>query len=173
MSLPQGYTLRGFEPDDLPVLWDVESAATRQLAAAGYPELLKQSADPLAFEAQFAGKGVWIAADENNQAVGYAIAGELADLFWLHQMSVVPSHGRKGIGTALLMAVINHAKWAFHSAIGLTTFRDVAFNAPFYEKAGFMRVNPASLSQSLQAQLAKECAPGIEVSSRVVMVRRL
>lgn len=173
MSLPQGYTLRGFEPDDLPALWQVESAATRLQASQGYLELLEQSADPLAFEAQFAGKGVWIAADKNNQAIGYATAGELADLFWLHQMSVDPSHGRQGIGTALLMAVINHAKWAFHSAIGLSTFRDVAFNAPFYEKAGFMRVNAASMSPALQAQLVKECPPGIDIATRVLMVRRL
>lgn len=151
----------------------MEGAATRLLAAQGYPELLEQSADPLAFEAQFAGKGVWIAADENNQAIGYATAGELADLFWLHQMSVDPAHGRKGVGTALLMAVINHAKWAFHSAIGLTTFRDVVFNAPFYEKAGFMRVNAASMSPGLQTQLAKECPPGIDMATRVLMVRRL
>lgn len=173
MSLPAPYRLRGFEPEDLPDLWNIESAATRQLAAAGYPELLAQSGDLFAFEAQFAGKGVWVAADEDDRAVGYAVAGELAELFWLHQMSVDPAHGRKGIGTALLMAVINHAKWAYHNAVGLTTFRDVAFNAPFYEKAGFMRVNAAALSLALQEQLAKDCPVGSDIASRVVMVRRL
>lgn len=173
LPLTSAYHLRGFEPEDLYTLRRIEANATRQLAEAGYPSLLDDVVGEEAFEAQFMGKGVWIAADKSDKPVGYAIAGELAYLFWLHQISVDPSHGGRGIGGALLKAVINHAKWAFHNAVGLTTFRDVAFNAPLFEKAGFLQVNPATAPAPLQAQLMNECPDNIPVSARVLMVRKL
>lgn len=173
MPLPDGYQLRGFDHSDLEALWHIEKRATGQLADHGYPQLVLSEPSLADFEAKLAGRGVWVAAGPNNGAVGYACAGELEALFWLHQMGVDPAHGNKGIGKALLAAVVDHAKWAFHTAIGLTTFKDIAFNAPFYAKAGFLRVSRDGAAPWLQQQLDNECPQGVDPSTRTIMVRKL
>jgi GNAT superfamily N-acetyltransferase len=54
------------------------------------------------------------------------------------QLAVHPDHGRQGLGRALVAATCDWA-WSEHfGAITLTTFRDVPWNAPFYESLGFV-----------------------------------
>lgn len=171
--MPDGYQLRGFDHGDLEALWHIERRATGLLADQGYPQLVLSELSLTEFETSLTGKGVWVAAGRGNDAIGYACAGQVDTLFWLHQMSVDPAHGNNGIGTALLAAVVDHAKWAFHNAIGLTTFKDVAFNAPFYSKAGFLRVNRDSAAAWLQQQFDDECPHGVDPSTRTIMVRKL
>ena len=57
----------------------------------------------------------------------------------LEQLSVLlPEHGRRGIGTALVQAACEEARWAGHRSLTLCTFRDVAWNGPFYRRLGFV-----------------------------------
>jgi len=61
------------------------------------------------------------------------------------QLTVLPSMQRRGVGRALLAAVCEWAQENGYTAVTLTTFRDVAWNGPFYEKLGFSelyRVTP-------------------------------
>jgi GNAT superfamily N-acetyltransferase len=55
----------------------------------------------------------------------------------LWQLSVHPAHGRQGLGRALVEAVFGWASANGYSAVTLTTFRDVPWNAPFYGRLGF------------------------------------
>jgi GNAT superfamily N-acetyltransferase len=57
------------------------------------------------------------------------------------QLSVHPDHGRHGLGRALVEAVCDWARSRRFSAITLTTFRDVAWNGPFYESIGFITMD--------------------------------
>jgi GNAT superfamily N-acetyltransferase len=54
------------------------------------------------------------------------------------QLSVRPSASRRGIGTALLTAACEWARSNGWPAMTLTTFRDVPWNAPFYQREGFV-----------------------------------
>jgi len=44
----------------------------------------------------------------------------------------------RGIGTALVQAACEEARWAGHRSLTLCTFRDVAWNGPFYRRLGFV-----------------------------------
>jgi hypothetical protein len=57
------------------------------------------------------------------------------------------------------------------SSITLTTFHDVPFNAPYYEKLGFRVVT--SLTPNLQSLVDEQAGFGLEPSLRVVMRRPL
>lgn len=174
-NLLSGFALRAYEPDDLDALYQIESRATVLLAENGYPALLEGDAPPIeAFEQDLLGKGVWVAvSDHNGHPVGYAVAGDLDGVFWLYQMSVDPDFGRRGIGRALLTAVIDHARWAHYGAVGLSTFRNVAFNGPFYERAGFVAIDSAKLSSSVQKRFEAEVPDGVSSDERTVMIRRI
>ena len=78
----------------------------------------------------------------------------------LEQLAVHPAHARQGIGAALVQAAREEARWAGHDRLSLTTYRDVAFNAPFYRRLGFAEVaRPSPWQQRL---LADERARGLE-----------
>ncbi len=59
----------------------------------------------------------------------------------LWQLSVVPSIQRRGLGRALVAAVCDWARLMGYEAVTLTTFRDVPWNGPFYEKLGSYEPN--------------------------------
>jgi GNAT superfamily N-acetyltransferase len=78
----------------------------------------------------------------------------------LEQLAVHPEHARQGIGAALVQAAREEARWAGHDRLSLTTYRDVAFNAPFYRRLGFAEVTRPSPWQ--ERLLADERARGLE-----------
>jgi GNAT superfamily N-acetyltransferase len=77
-------------------------------------------------------------------AVGF-VSVELVDHeAHIAQLSVLPEHGRHGIGRSLLDEAILWAQGQGLTGVTLTTFRDVPWNAPFYLRVGFVEVvNPA------------------------------
>jgi GNAT superfamily N-acetyltransferase len=76
--------------------------------------------------------------------VGFAAVDEVAGVAHLWQIAVLPSAGRQGYGTALMEAVFEWARSLGYPALTLTTFRDVPWNAPYYERFGFRVVDDPS-----------------------------
>ena len=70
-------------------------------------------------------------------AVGFVCLEVVDGAAHVDQVSVLPAHGRRGIGRALLETAIGWAAAAGHAELTLTTFRDVPWNAPFYRTLGF------------------------------------
>src|SRR5262249_34656732 len=65
-------------------------------------------------------------------------------------------------------------KWASDAALTaltLTTFRDVPWNAPWYEARGFRVLDDDELTPGLRQRRAAEDALGLEAALRVVMRR--
>ncbi len=77
-------------------------------------------------------------------AVGFACVEEVDGLAHLWQLSVLPSSGRQGRGTALVEAACAWAASQGYTAVTLTTFRDVPWNAPFYAMLGFRAIDDLS-----------------------------
>lgn len=61
----------------------------------------------------------------------------------LEQLSVLPEHGRRGHGAALVAAARAEAARRGHERITLRTYARVPWNAPFYERCGFTVVDPS------------------------------
>jgi len=91
----------------------------------------------------------------------------------LEQISVQPDHGGRGLGAMLLEHVCEWAQEQGFPAITLTTFADVAWNAPFYAKHGFRVVTDADMGSELAARRAYEATLGLDPSRRVCMRRDL
>jgi predicted N-acetyltransferase YhbS len=82
---------------------------------------------------------------------------------------VLPAHGRRGVGAALVRAVCAWARERGLPSVTLTTYRDVPWNAPFYTRLGFRTLRAAELGPKLRALVASEDAHGLRRAERVVM----
>jgi GNAT superfamily N-acetyltransferase len=104
--------------------------------------------------------------------VGFAQLDEVDGQAHLRQLSVLPSHMRRGLGSALLEASCAWAASAGYREIMLTTFAEVPWNGPFYRARGFVEMeNPGP---GLAAVRAAERAAGLDdLSPRIAMRRPL
>lgn len=81
---------------------------------------------------------VWVAL-EQGEPVGFVwLDDELeAGAIGIGEIDVLPSHGRRGIGAALLEHACQWARSAGYARVILGTLSDVPWNAPFYARHGF------------------------------------
>jgi N-acetylglutamate synthase-like GNAT family acetyltransferase len=97
--------------------------------------------------------------------VGFAALEHLDGAAHLEQLSVLRAHGKRGVGGALLRAAIAHAA----GPLTLTTYRHVAWNAPWYARLGFQLLDEATLPAGLRARMAEERAVLPAPEQRVAM----
>jgi GNAT superfamily N-acetyltransferase len=110
---------------------------------------------------------LWVAR-ANAAPVGFALVEPLGDGLHLEELDVLPEHGRKGIGRALIREVCRYAELR-SSVLTLCTFRDVPWNAPFYERCGFRALRDDELWPALSARVREEAAHGLGAHLRVAM----
>ncbi|MEJ2858333.1 MULTISPECIES: GNAT family N-acetyltransferase [unclassified Saccharothrix] len=156
--------LRPARPDELPLLQAIEIASGEPFRAIGMPEIADD--DPMPLEA-LRHAHVWVAADP--EPVAWVAAVEVDGRAHVEQISVHPDAARRGIGAALLDHVETWATGRGLAGLTLTTFREVPWNAPYYERLGFREVT--ALSPGLAEVVAAEAARGLDPATRVCLER--
>jgi len=156
-------------PADLHALAAIELEAARLLRGHAPESVLNEETDAATFRAAQADGRLWVGVVAG-VPVGFALVEMLADdLPHLEEIDVLPSHGRYGVGAALVRAV---CKWATDRGcpeITLTTFRAVAWNMPFYMRLGFEEIPANELRPELAAVVLEEATRGLDADARVVM----
>lgn len=115
----------------------------------------------------------WVATDAGDAPVAYILVDAVDGNAHIEQISVHPDWSRRGIGRELIDRVAVWAATRDLSAITLTTFRDVEWNAPYYARCGFVTVADAELGPGLARIRAHEAARGLDRYGRVTMRRAL
>ena len=158
---------------DVPGFAAIEVAAGERFRAVGMDAVADDDpfGDEVGLAAVRAGRA-WVA-ELDGEVVGYALAIQLGGdpgRPHLEQVSVVPEAGGRGAGAALVEAV---AAWAAARGpmLTLSTFRDVAWNGPWYRSLGFEPIPEEDLDEVLRDQRAHEAAEGLDVSARCFMRR--
>lgn len=157
------------DPDELAALQEIERRAGRLFIEVGMPEIA--SDDVPAVEELRAAAALVVAVTSDDRPVGYARIEVVDGHAHLEQLSVDPEVGRQGIGGRLLDAVSAWALARSDDEVTLTTFRDVAFNAPYYRRHGFEVVAVGDRGPELAALVVAEAAQGLDPSTRVTMRR--
>jgi GNAT superfamily N-acetyltransferase len=168
-----GYSIIPARSEHLKALAGIELLAATLLKGHAPAAVLKETTPHKTFrEAQAEGR-LWIAlADE--VPIGFALVEMFADEHpHLQEMDVVPQHGRRGVGTALLQTVLEWVHRSGHQEITLTTFRAVPWNMSFYSHHGFVEINPDELSAELKWIVQDETRHGLDPRERVVMKYRV
>lgn len=103
--------------------------------------------------------------------MGYLLVGLLDGAAHLEQVSVHPSRTRQGLGRRLLETAVLRAEQQSLSAVTLTTFADVPWNAPYYQRLGFQTLAESELTEGLRRIVKHEAARVLNVWPRVSMRR--
>lgn len=157
--------IRPATPVEYPALIEIEEAADRLFDLAGYG-----STPGPASVAELSGAQLVLVAGD--PPVGYARMEVVDGRAHLEGLSVRPSSMRRGIGSALVNAVCDHARQAGHTELTLCTFAEVPWNGPFYAGLGFAELT--ELSPGLQALREAERQTGLDaLGRRIVMIRSL
>ena len=173
MSVPPGVAIRAARPSDLRHLAAVEDSGgalfTEYFGEATAPVLLSPARSGLDRDLE---PGFLLVAVVGGRIVGFVHVLHLDGHAHLEQLSVLPEHGRRGIGGALVRAAMEEARWSGYEAMSLCTYRDVPWNGPFYARLGFAEVGRLSAYQ--QRLRDHESALGLEANGvRVVMSQPL
>jgi GNAT superfamily N-acetyltransferase len=91
----------------------------------------------------------------------------------VEQVSLHRDHARHGIGGRLLDHVGSWAADQGLSALTLSTFRAVPWNAPYYARLGFRELTADETTPGLAAVVAAETAFGLDPTTRVRMRRQI
>ncbi len=160
-------------PQDLHLLPAIELAAAALLKGHAPESVLSETTSEQQFrEAQAEGR-LWVVL-AGDIPIGFAHA-ELLGPHEVHlkEIDVHPDHGRRGLGTRLVVTVCEWAARCGYPEVTLTTFRDVPWNMPFYAGLGFEVVRTNELSAELRPIVADETRRGLDPTRRVVMRCRL
>lgn len=103
--------------------------------------------------------------------VGFLVADVVGDALHIEELSVDVAMQRRGAGRCLLDVALRYGASLGLAEATLTTFADVPFNGPWYERVGFEVVGSPGprLAQILEAEarsgLRSRCAMRLELSA--------
>jgi ribosomal protein S18 acetylase RimI-like enzyme len=166
--------IRAAAAAELPALQDIERAAGEAFRGIGMPEIADDepfSVDELAAYRQ-AGRA-WVAVGQNGRLAAYLVAGLVDGNLHVEQVSVHPASARRGVGRGMLEHAAGRAARRGQPALTLTTFTEVPWNAPYYERCGFRRLAEAEITPGLREVRRREAGQGLDRWPRVCMRRDL
>ena len=116
---------------------------------------------------------LWVAVSPINRVVGFALMKFSCGSAWLDQLSVLDRWQRLGLGAALIDRTAKRARELSHDRLYLSTYLDVPWNAPFYERRGFASVPRGEWPWAFRLQFMIENRRGHPSWRRTIMQRRL
>ena len=165
--------IRAPHPHEIRLLPQIENAADRRYVRVGLKLVLDMPAHPVAaLERGRRESRLWIAVSPHSRAIGFALMEIRAGTAWIEQLSVLDRWQGRGFGTALIDRCAKAARSRGYDALYLTTYRDVAWNEPYYRRRGFAEVPRGDFSPPLRAVLLTEVRNGHPVWRRALMKRR-
>ncbi|EAW10817.1 GNAT family N-acetyltransferase [Aspergillus clavatus NRRL 1] len=160
--------------EDIPIIRDIEVSAAqlfRTVDLAWVAESPPQDAAVL--RSMIEAHHLWVAVDTQDTPVGFVAVQVLDGMFYIAEIDVEERWQRKGIARRMLEHVEREAREQGFEYMSLTTYRDLAFNGPFYAKLGFVEVDGERAGGEHVNELGEQGRHGHDLSRRCVMWKRL
>jgi len=169
------YVIRRARAADAALLGALEQAAASRFAkvglariAGGRPAAAKEYLEGIA-----AGL-IWVAGRGDGAIAGLAIAGRRDGQGYLAELSVHPADAGQRLGARLIGEVAGWALGEGFTRLSLTTFRDVPWNRPYYERLGFRVLAESEIGPELGEVRRNEKTRGLDdLSPRVAMIKEI
>ncbi|MEZ4862278.1 MAG: GNAT family N-acetyltransferase [Caldilineaceae bacterium] len=166
------YSIRSAHADELPQIQAIEKAAAQRFRNTVDAWIADDDGMALESLTHWLLHGrIWVAVDAQDKPVGFVVAHEIDSMAYIHELDVAPAHGRQGLGRRLIETVAVWGRTCGYPALLLSTFVDIPWNAPYYQRLGFRRLDEAELGVGLQAIREQEAAAGLDLTRRVCMLR--
>ena len=156
--MPHDQSIRPARYADVERMREIERAAGELFRGIGMDAVADD--EPLAVPQlrTFVDDGrAWVA-EHAGTVTGYLLAAVIDGEGHVEQVSVDPAFTGRRIGAAL---VERAARWA-RGPLTLTTFRDVVWNGPYYERLGFRWLADDEVGRELRAIRTAETAHGLD-----------
>jgi len=162
------------EPAEVPVLPAIELRASTLFSPEDLPPEIAARTAPLEnyVRAQREGRLI-VARGADGTVFGFAHMMRIDAHAHLEELDVDPDFGRQGIGRQLVEAACGWARERGFASITLSTFREVAWNAPFYARLGFVVLPALSWTEAQRSLRDNERRAGLDVDRRVIMQRSI
>ncbi|MFI9585400.1 GNAT family N-acetyltransferase [Streptomyces sp. NPDC052236] len=159
---------------ELPLLQEIERAAGEPFRALGMAVIADDDPPALDLLDRYRRQGhAWVSADSADRPLAYLLCDEVDGAAHIEQVSVHPAAARRGLGSSL----IDHLAWCAVAdgltALTLTTFTEVPWNAPYYTRLGFRTLGEDELTDGLREIRHQEAQHGLDHWPRVCMRREL
>ncbi|MER7786071.1 GNAT family N-acetyltransferase [Streptomyces sp. ZG43] len=166
--------IRAVHPGELTTLQDIERAAGVWFREIGMAEIADDEPPPVEELARYVRAGLArVADDETGRPVAYLIADRVDGNLHVEQVTVHPDSARRGVGRALLDHTAGRARDEGAAALTLTTFTEVPWNAPYYERCGFRVLAERELTPGLREIRRAEATHGLDRWPRCCMRREV
>lgn len=176
--------IRSARRSDLRLLQDIERAAGEPFRTLGMHSVADDDPPPLDLLESYRRAGrCWVAtgplaatdplAAAGDRPLGYVIADPVDGALHIEQISVDPVAARRGIGRTLIDRLAALAPGQGLTALTLTTFSEVPWNAPYYSRIGFRVLHGHELTDGLRTIRGEEAQHGLDRWPRVCMRRDL
>ena len=166
------------QPDQVAVLCAIERKAVQMFRGhAAWPAYADMPIPAELLHQAIARGLVWVALSVAGESLGFvwldaAVSDEAGShAIGIAEIDVLPDHGQRGIGAALLEHACDWARAAGYHRVDLGTLADVPWNAPFYAKHGFVTVDKNTPAFAFARQRDRE--NGFSDQLRVFMSRSL
>ena len=168
------WRIRLARPEDAEHLPAIELAAGQMFGRVeGLAGVAGMHAIPEDEQRRLIDRGHSLVAESGGRIVGFLSTEPFGRELSIRELSVHPAVQRQGIGAVLLRALLIDAGNAGFRAVTLTTFADVAWNAPFYARLGFVTVEDLEAHPRLAAEIEQEVAHGLPRERRIAMIHFL
>lgn len=166
-------SIRPGSPDDVEALRELERAAGEPFRALGMDAVADDEPPTAAELVRPLRAGSVRVVPLDGRIAAYLLAEPLDGTLHVEQVSVHPDFARRRLGRALLEDAAATARRAGLPALTLTTFVEVPWNGPYYERCGFRWLAEEELTPGLRAVRRAERARGLDRWPRGCMIRPL
>jgi GNAT superfamily N-acetyltransferase len=163
-----GWSLRLARATDAAAMPGIERAAA--VAFADEPSIDPARTRSEADYSRLIRRGHCLVAHVGEEMAGFLAAEPFSRELHIWEMDVDPRFGRRGIGAGLVRAAMIDARNSGFRALTLTTFRDLAWNGPYYARLGFEEVTALDAHPRLAGELANEVDDGLPADRRCAMI---
>jgi GNAT superfamily N-acetyltransferase len=159
--MPEHLHMRPARSDELSVMRAIDDESGPMYLAAGvnlgtldhaHPFVLEESARWLA---SLVARRVQVA-EVAGEVVGFSVLDTVDGAPYLDQLSVAAAWMRQGVGSALLRKALDASR--AEGVLWLTTYAQLAWNGPYYQRFGFRQVPESECGADVLAILAKQRA---------------
>ena len=114
----------------------------------------------------------WVAV-EYGMLKAYLVGDFLPQSLHIDQVTVHPDASRRGLGALMIESVSADPRSKERGLITLTSFANVPWNAPYYERIGFIDIAREDWPEGVAEKVAAEEEKGLAAWPRVVMQREI
>ena len=166
--------IRPATPADFAALQDIERSAGQAFRAIGMPEIADDDPFTVAELTRYQQAGrAWVTVAADDHPIAYLVADPVDGNLHIEQVSVHAGWSHQGLGRALIEHAAGVAVAAGQPALTLTTFTEVPWNAPYYQRLGFRPLAESEVTPGLRGIRQTEAAHGLDRWPRLSMRRDL